>query len=600
MSLFAGVWQRAGGKVAEGTATGLMAALHAPFHRVFSALEDGPLVFAARALERPAIVSHSGIIAALSGRLDDDLHAEDVLDAYMGSAHDSFQHISGDYAIAVYDPRKQTLILLRDPVGTQPLYYAASDDGLFAFGSQIKAVITGARLQPRPNRAALAQLLVKGEGVPRGETCFSGVYSLPPGRALFVTHESLAAVSHVDLRPIAATPLRTFAESAAAFRHAFVRSVDRRLSRNGATAVFLSGGVDSSALTAVAAREAGCDRVLAVSYGCDDESCADERGYVNSVVEHCKVRSVRLPLQPVEYAARLDAAVWASELPSVLDVPGTLHRAAKAARNAGAHTVLMGTWADQVLFPFPPPYLSELLRSRHIRTFRKIADEITHWHADVDARELHRAFLKQAIRTFVPPAILDRLRPVRREDSEVFDGLPVGRMTRRKPAISYAAAVRQEVTGPRPVSLVESATKWAQAEGVALQLPYLDADLLQLLMAVPAAHALHEGRPKALLRSGLESILPEAIVARRDKGDYTSPIYEGIACDWNECVDRLEGARRLVHHGLMSEDAARTTMAKLRRPEQIAPATTDRLATLAAVEAWLRTFFDNAAGQTYA
>ncbi|HUP90177.1 MAG TPA: asparagine synthase-related protein, partial [Longimicrobiales bacterium] len=327
MALFAGIWHRGGGRLRAGAETDLLAALHAPFHSVLSAYDDDAFAVVARSVTEPTIVSRGGIVAAFGGRLDGHLTAADVLDAYLDPAG-RFRSISGDYAIAVFDPMRHTLLLMRDAVGTQPMYYCASDDGSFVFGSQAKAVMAGAAMRPEINRGALAQLLVGNDGLPRGQTCFSGVYSLPPGQVLFVTPDTISSTTHVDLRPIVPTPLKTFEQSCAAFKRALCTSVDRRISPEKPTAILVSGGLDSAAILAAARNATNADRLVAISYGLQDGSGADESRYVDVVTQATGVRSVRVDFEPLGFLEHVQRDAWATETPSVDDVPATLSRAA--------------------------------------------------------------------------------------------------------------------------------------------------------------------------------------------------------------------------------------------------------------------------------
>lgn len=590
MAVFAGIWQRRGGRVRDGATADLLAALHAPFHSVFSAFDDDHLVLGAKSLAQPAIVSHGGVVVALGGRLDQDMDAAGVLDAYLDDGNGGLQAVAGDYALAVFDPRRHTLLLMRDAVGTQPLYYYA-DAERFVFGSQIKAVLAGSRVAPRPNRAALAQLLIGGEGLPPGSTCFENVSALPPGQALFVTADTLSGASHVELRPIVPTPLHTFEQCTAAFRRALLTSVERRVARAGNTAVLVSGGVDSAALVCAAAHTTPRERLLAISYGLRDGSAADERTHVNAVLQSSSVRGVYLDLEPLGFPDQVDADVWAGETPVIDEVPGTLRRAAAAARAHGAHHLLTGTWADQVLFPFPPPYLVELLRAGKVREFLRLERALPQWMSDVEPARIRRAIIGRTLRGVLPGGLLNRIRPVRHEAAEWFDTLAPMVIPARQPPLTHVAGLRREITGGASVDAMEGTTKWGWSHGLETQLPYLDADLVQLLLALPAHHTLHNGTPKALLREAMAGMVPDSVRWRRDKGDYTAPIETTFQGTRQESIDRLENGRRLVSHGFMSQAAADRNLARLRQAGDI-----DRgmLASLVGLDAWLRVYLEAA------
>jgi asparagine synthase (glutamine-hydrolysing) len=591
LAVIGGLWQRSGGRVRDGVIADLVGALHAPFHGVVSAFDDDRIVFGAKSLSHPAIVSHAGIVAALTGRLDDGLQVEHVLGAYRDDGKGGLQHLSGDYAAVVFDPHRGVLLLMRDAVGTQPLYYSVSED-VFAFGSQIKTVLAITGAPARPNHGALAQILVSGEGTPRGETCYSGVQSVPPGFAVFVTTDSVSLTPHVDLRPIVPTTLRTFEQSSAAFRRALCAGVRRRVACTGNTAVLVSGGVDSAALLCAAVDHDSKDRILAISYGLSDGSSADERRHANAAITKAGVRSVHLDLEPIGFPDQVEKDVWTGESPLVDDVPDTLRRAAAAARADGAHHLLIGTWGDQVLFPFPPAYLLELLRDGNVKGYRQVASTLGEWMSDVPAPQLRRALFGQAVRGLISPRVLDRVRRPHRQTSATFDLLARLAEPRRHAPTTHAAALRREITAPASVDAMEGTTKWGWSHGLEAQLPFLDADLLQLLLAIPAKHALHDGVPKALLRDAMKGMVPDAVLQRKDKGDYTDAIRGSLLASRSECLARLEGGTRLVRHGVMTKEAAKRTLARLGGSGEIE---TGFLSSMVGLDAWLKVFFDDPA-----
>lgn len=590
MAVFGGVWRRAG-RSGRTAVPELLSSLHAPFHTVLSAYDDDGLLLVAKALRQPAVVSRGGVVAALSGRPDPDLQPADILDEYRDSSG-GLENLSGDYALAVFDAARATLILMRDPVGTQPLYYSLAADCV-AFGSQITAVLAGAELPARPNHSSIARLLLSDSGMARGQTCFLDVHTVAPGYALVVDRETVSNVPFGELRPIVPTPLRTFDESAAAFRRAFRTAVERRVSRDRNTAVLVSGGVDSAAILCTAAAAGQREKILAISYGTCDGTLADERAHVEAVVATSRVRSVRLSLAPIGFTEYVDANVRASEVPICDDVPGTLHRAAAEAREDGADHLMIGTWGDQVMFPFPPPHMLHLLRHGHLQQYVRYASTIADWLADVPRHETRRALMKQAVRGLVPPRLLGRLRRREREIAAVLDRLHAPMAMRRHEPTSYSAALRRELSSGASVDAMEGTTKWGWAHGLEAQLPFLDADMLQLLLAIPSEHTIHEGVPKALLRKAMAGMVPERVLQRRDKGDYTQAIENGFAADEGGCLSRLEGGRRLVKHGFMSQASADRTLAPARARGEIGMG---MLPTLVGLDAWLRIFIEPAAG----
>lgn len=348
MAVFGGVWYR-NREQGRTTIPHLLASLDAPYHRVFSAYDEDGLILVAKSLQKPAVVSHCGVVAALAGRLNGDAQASHVLDEYIEEKYGGLDSLSGDYSLAVFDAARGTLVLMRDAIGTQPLYYYESDE-LFAFGSQIMVVLAAAGARARPNHGALAELLVGRGALPRGETCFGGVHAVMPGHALIVTRDTVSGIRHNELRPIVPTPLRSFEQSAAAFRRSLLQSIDRRVVADGVTAIVVDGTVSSEALLCAAASITDPQRVLAISEAL-----------------------------PATISDDVEMNVRATETPVCYRTPGTLERTAAAARMRGAKRLMVGDWGDEVLFPFPPPYMLQLIQRGHFKQFMNLARTLPKW-----------------------------------------------------------------------------------------------------------------------------------------------------------------------------------------------------------------------------
>lgn len=568
----------------------LLSGLHGPYYVNTSVYIDGSFILGCRALENSPIPSRGGTVAVVSGRLNEGLDAAAVLDSYIEGGTAGLHMIRGDYAIAIFDAARHTLLLLRDPIGTQPLYYAIDRDRVI-FGSQIKAVLAGMGKRAVPDRASLAQLLVGRAGVPLGRTCFEDVRSVRPGEAVVITRESLSQARFAAIVPDATYQARDFAESANAFAAALTRAVARRCSPGANTAVLVSGGLDSAAILGAATLMSRAGKVCAVSYGTTDGSAADERSYVSAIVAETNAVARWLPLEPLGFPGQAGDNVWVGETPVISDVPDTLARAAGAARAFGADHLLMGTWADQVLFPFPPPYLNSLLRRGRIASYVRTTSTLMDWMADVPRRKILDMFFRQAVRPLVPSAVLHRVRPPERETLPIFDLLAGEYWSAVPRPQSHRGATEWEVSRPSSVDVMEATTKWGWAHGIEAQLPFLDADLVALLLAIPGEHALHEGVPKALLRSGMAGLVPEVVLQRRDKGDYTEVIDSAHRSAQQLSLDCLEGGERFLQHGLMTRRAADWALARVQHSREIGNDALVLQSTLVGLDAWLRVFF---------
>src|SRR5207253_8093245 len=133
----------------------------------------------------------------------------------------------------------------------------------------------------------------------------------------------------------------------------------------------------------------------------------------------------------------------------------------------GAQHAMMGIWGDQVLFPFPPPLLTEQLRAGKLREFRNTLSAIESWMTDVEVNLVKSLVTKHALRSVVSPHLLDRVRPLKGD--ALFTGLAPLATMRRTPALQHGAAVRREITRDHTVGINHALTKWGWGGGFEVQ-----------------------------------------------------------------------------------------------------------------------------------
>lgn len=182
-----------------------------------------------------------------TGRSDSEV----VLHAWLRWGADCFRRFNGMFALAVWDARAGTLHLARDRFGIKPLYFHRLPSGI-VFGSEIKALLASNRVPRRLHDAGLHEYLYYGAAL-GGRTLFEGVAKVPPGHYLTVSRSDLRSTPYwriEDVERTAAGP----DEAAAEVRERLERAVRAQLVGDVPVGVFLSGGIDSSAVTALASR----------------------------------------------------------------------------------------------------------------------------------------------------------------------------------------------------------------------------------------------------------------------------------------------------------------------------------------------------------
>jgi asparagine synthase (glutamine-hydrolysing) len=160
--------------------------------------------------------------------------------------------LNGIFAFALWDRRRERLVLARDPHGVKPLYYSAHD-GRILFASEIKALVASGCLANTLDPEAVAQYLTY-QAVPSPRSILSGVEALPPGRIASGRPGALSVRRYWTPRPESARPIESPEEACALVRQSLEEAVQSQLMTERPLGVFLSGGVDSSAIVAIAAQ----------------------------------------------------------------------------------------------------------------------------------------------------------------------------------------------------------------------------------------------------------------------------------------------------------------------------------------------------------
>ena len=206
----------------------------------------------ARLDDRGALCDALGVPHAERAGLDD---ADLIARAWARWGRDCPDHLLGDYAFAVWDRRARTLFCARDPIGTRPFYYAETSHG-FVFASAVEAVLAAPGVDDRLDESTVATWLVRRNPLSNTRTFFAMVRKLPPGHALTVAGAAPPRL-HRYWRPERAPRARRASDDAYAeeFLDLYARAVRDRLRGPDPVGAHLSGGLDSSTMVVLAARE---------------------------------------------------------------------------------------------------------------------------------------------------------------------------------------------------------------------------------------------------------------------------------------------------------------------------------------------------------
>ena len=454
-------------------------------------------------------------LAALGHEFRTSSDTEVVLHAYLEWGEEFVNRLNGMYAFALWDARNEQLLLVRDRMGIKPLYYYPTRDGV-VFGSEPKAILAHPAASAVVDREGLVEILsmVKTPGL----VGYRGMSELRPGHLLRVRREGLStrrywgleAREHPDDLPTTIAHVRELLEDV----------VQRQLISDVPLCTLLSGGLDSSVITALAARFLGEQgrgpvRSFAVDFAGQSENfrASGDRGtldtpYAHALAKHVGADHADVVLSTADLIDPANAASvqHARDLPGMGEGDTSLYLLFKAIR--GHSTVaLSGESADEVFGGYP-----------WFHDERMVAAETFPWIAAMamfaggPVRTTRLSFLApDLVRQLDVPGYVETRYRESIAEVPVLDG--ESPKERRMREMSYLNLTRFVQI------LLDRKDRASMAVGLEVRVPFCDHRLVDYVFNAPWAMKAFDGREKSLLRAATRDILPDEI-ANRVKSPY--------------------------------------------------------------------------------
>jgi asparagine synthase (glutamine-hydrolysing) len=487
------------------------------------------------------IFNHVELRAALRGaRFDTASDTEVVLRLLEREGAAALARLNGDFALAYWEPGPRRLTLARDRFGVRPLHYAALPDGGLAFASEAKALFAAGAVDPVPDLDGLDETFTLWSPRPP-RTCFAGVSQLTPG-AVEVWEDGRLRTRRwwaPDADP--AAPEAELAELLA-------DSVRLRLRADVPVGTYLSGGLDSSLVTALAQR-ASDDPLRTFSIAFADPRY-DERAQQELVARVLGTEHHVVEAGPADIARAFGDAIWHCETPLVRTAPVPLMLLAAAARAAGITVVATGEGADELFWGYDL-FKEVALRELHATAPERAERLVEHLHphlGDAGRRgTAWRRFLlagdpRDPVASHLPRIrATGALRALLRDDAQVPPERGLERLRADMPAglsaLERAAALERDILLSTHL-LSAQGDRVALAHGVEGRYPFLDHRVAAAARALPPERKLAPDlRDKVALRDLAATLLPAAVAARPKqpyRAPEVAPFFGPDARDWVE------------------------------------------------------------------
>ncbi len=529
---------------------------------------------------------------------------ETILHLYADYGSNCVDYLRGMFAFAIWDRKKRELFIARDRLGVKPLYYVLTQDGSLYFASEIKALLEARAVRPELNFSAFSDYLAN-HATSGEDTLFVDVKRLLPGHALTWRDGEIKIKKYWDV---------SFKKSAqdghpdqdyiTEWSELFRKSVELRLMADVPLGMFLSGGIDSSAIAAVMSTLVDEPiKTFSVAFA---EREANELEYARIVARAFKTDHHEVVISPEQFFSALPELIWHEDEPLAHPSSVALYFVSRLA-SEHVKVVLTGEGSDELMAGY----------ARYRKTILNLAlGERYHRMIPTGVRDLVRKQLAgmtgSKLRLKLGRTFLNLSPDI---ESIYFDNFAVFSRTdqaqlltdetvHRIGGIDPYAGVREllkHTDAQSPLDrllyadiktylheLLMKQDQMSMAASVESRVPFLDHKLVEFTSSLPERLKLHRWTTKYVLRQSMKGILPSTIIQRPKMG-FPVPIGSWFRGAYASVLDQYLLSSRATERRIFNTDFVRALVEQHQRREANH---SERLWSLVNLEMWLRRFID--------
>jgi asparagine synthase (glutamine-hydrolysing) len=527
---------------------------------------------------------------------------ETIIHAYEEYGHDCVLHLRGMFAFAIWDSRKRQLFVARDRLGIKPLYYRVCGESL-VFGSEIKVILAHPNVRPEFNRAGLPEFLAFGY-LSGQRTFYEGIRKLMPGHTLELDEDgNLRIESYWGLSVTSESTSDKSSNYVEAYRDLLEQAVSSHLMSDVPVGVFLSGGLDSSAVAALMTKIRRAP-IETFSVGYREESC-NELPWARTVAKHLNSVHREVLLSGKEFFDTLPKLIWHEDEPIAWPSSVPLYFVAQLAR-AHVKVVLTGEGSDETLAGYAR-YAFTLKNVAFSRVYRRLTPDVVRsavrqviadssWlNADVRRKLSHTFFALdgESWRSLYfdnffsafgaqdqKELFTDNFAGERGEDDAYRDVLEhwensSGEMLQRLLYTDIKTYL---------VELLMKQDNMSMAASIESRVPFLDHELVEFATKIPASVQLRGTSGKQVLKKAMEGLLPQSIIYRPKLG-FPTPWRGWLSGPRLDFIETMLLESRSVERGLFRRAAIRKLFGEQRSRHRD---NYDRIWRLLNLELWHR------------
>jgi asparagine synthase (glutamine-hydrolysing) len=531
---------------------------------------------------------------------------EVILHLYEEEGLECLQDLNGQYAFAIWDSLHQRLVLCRDRVGIHPLFYTFVD-GCFYFSSEIKALLTIPSLKAEPDLSMLGAIWTFWS-VPVGRTSFRGIYELPPAHFAVLEYGKQQLIPQRYWQLDFTTSDLSSEEASNSLVEMLDDAVRIRLQADVPVAAYLSGGLDSSIITALASKHTEALHTFSITF---DQADYDESGYQELVSAYLGSQHHVLRCDRERLALALPKTIYHTEAPQLRPGPISMLLLSEYVNRSGFKVVITGEGADELFLGY------DLFKETAVRRFmardpasarrRKLIRQLYRYlsqresvqrgleltlqtgldHVSEDyfshylrwnkTSRLQHYFLPEIRAQFLLDPLLSDLQQMLPSNFTNW-----GWMAK--------AQTLEIMTFMIPYLLSSQGDRVSMAHAVEGRFPFLDHRLINLVNSYPVSLKLRNLREdKYLLRQLASSRLPP-VIAARPKVPYRTPMQSIVKAKASTYIDELLSVEILREVGLFVPQSVQKLLERARKSEHVSEMDEMALCGIVTTQLWYQTF----------
>lgn len=426
---------------------------------------------------------------------------EVLLTAYIEWKEDCLKYINGIFAFAIWEEENHSLFLARDPLGVKPLFYTITGETII-FGSEIKAVLKHPLVKSEIDEEGLLEIFALGPARSPGNGIFNGIKEIPPANYIKFNREGIRLKEYWKLT--AKQHQESFEETIHNVRNLLTDAVERQLVGDVKLCTFLSGGLDSSAISSIASsyfkrNNKGILNTFSIDYEGNNKffkktsfEPSSDSDYVDIMTDFLKSRHENVLENNYKLMEALKDSVIANDLPGMADVDSSLYLFCREIRKK-ATIALSGECADEIFGGYP------WFRYKNIEGINTFP-----WAYSNDVRKsiLNDSLKKLPIDEYIKSKYDETINNVPKLYGECEEESRMREM--------FYLNLKWFM-----VTLLNRKDRMSMRNSLEVRVPFADYRIVEYAFNIPNKMKFYQEREKGLLREALKGLLPEEILIRK-------------------------------------------------------------------------------------